>query len=142
MIFYRIISRKNPTTKAVKYYAQAKSTSAVTLDQIAENISRECTVHAADTKAVLIALEEQIISALQNGNSVRLGNLGSFRLTINGKGAESKELYSTDLIRGVSVRFLRSTNMRSQFLLQNSKVKFGNIENQLSQSDTTDNPGA
>lgn len=127
MINYQVVKKKNPTTKAIKYYAQAKSSSPMTLAQIAENISRECTVHLADIKAVLVALEEQIISALLNGNTVRLGDLGSFRITLNGKGSDTVENYSTDLIRSIKVRFLSSTTIRSSFMLSNDKVKFNNL---------------
>lgn len=140
MINYQVIKKKNPTTKAIKYYAQAKSSSPVTLTQIAENISRECTVHLADIKAVLAALEEQIISALLNGNTVRLGDLGSFRVTLNGKGSDTLEDYTTDLIRSIKVRFLSSTTIRSSFMLSNEKVKFNNL-NSTKTSTSSDTAG-
>ncbi len=47
------------------------------LEQVATNISRECTVTVHDVKAVLSSLQEQIILALQDGKSVRFGDLGS-----------------------------------------------------------------
>lgn len=42
---------------------------------------------SADVKAVLDALQYEVIDALQNGNSVRLGDLGSFRLSIKANGS-------------------------------------------------------
>ena len=65
---------------------------------------------SADVKTVL--------DALQNGNSVRVGDLGSFRLTIKTNGvataAEAKR-QGVNLIREVSVQFTKSATMRDAF---------------------------
>ena len=82
MINFDVIQRRNPKDGTVKFYSQVYTSEYMTLDDIAENISRECTVTVHDIKAVLSALEEQIIIALQAGRSVRFGDLGSFHVTL------------------------------------------------------------
>lgn len=137
MINYNIIERKSPKDGSVKYYAQASNSDYLTLTDIAENISRECTVTVHDVKAVLSALEEQIILALQNGSSVRLGDLGSFHVTLKSKGVSSKDEFSTSDIERVMVRFIKSVNMKDSFLVSNKNVKFKVVGSDIDSSDDT-----
>lgn len=127
MINYSVVSRKSPKDQTVKYYAQAKSYNALTIQNIASLISRECTVTIHDVKAVLSALEEQVIAALQNGNSVRLGDLGSFHVTVNSGGCDKKEDFKASMIKRVNVRFAKSSLMRSGFRRDSSDIRFMNI---------------
>src|SRR5574344_1182526 len=77
MIKYIVKLKKNPkdTTKSAFYPVIVKIGS-VGLDRIARDIDNECTVTEHDMKGVLSALEQHIISELQNGHSVRLDDLG------------------------------------------------------------------
>jgi predicted histone-like DNA-binding protein len=83
MIKYNLISRKNPATKEFAFHATAVPVNPIGLDEIAEEISGKCTVTVHDIKAVVSALEEVTFKHLRNGNSVRLGNLGSFHARIS-----------------------------------------------------------
>ena len=91
MIKYNVIPRKNPINKEVKYYAQMAPVNPVTLNDVAEAIASNCTVTLHDCKAVLSALQEQIALNLRNGNSVRLGDLGSFHPVMKSSGALSAD---------------------------------------------------
>ena len=51
-------------------------------DEVIVGIVDKCTLTRVDVKAVLVALEEVIIEQLKMGNSVRFGDLGSFRPTL------------------------------------------------------------
>lgn len=130
MIKYVIRAKKNPIAKSVKYYPQIAPTTPVTLAQIVKRIEKRSTVSSADVKAVLDALQYEVIEALQNGNSVRLGDLGSFRLSIKANGsATSDEARRTgaNAIKAVNVQFTKSTAMRDA--LSPSGVEFGLQEN-------------
>lgn len=125
MIKYVIRAKKNPIAKSVKYYPQIAPTTPVTLAQIVKRIEKRSTVSSADVKAVLDALQYEVIEALQNGNSVRLGDLGSFRLSIKANGsATSDEARRTgaNAIKAVNVQFTKSTAMRDA--LSPSGVEF------------------
>lgn len=120
MIKYVIRAKKNLLSpgKEVKYYPQAAPSTPMTLSQITRRIEKRSTVSSADVKAVLDALQTEVIDALQNGNSVRLGDLGSFHLTIKANGAATAadaRSQGAGLIRGVSVQFTKSTAMRDAF---------------------------
>lgn len=123
MITYNIKQRKSPKDGTKKWYAAAQTTSYMNLEQVAANISRECTVTIHDVKAVLSALQEQIILALQAGKSVRFGDLGSFHVTLKSKGADTEKDFSKKYIRRVMVRFTKSGKMRSAFRLTNDEIK-------------------
>lgn len=124
MIKFNIIPRKNPINKEVKYYAQMAPVNPVTLGEVAEAISNQSTVTLHDCKAVLSALQEQIALNLRNGNSVRLGDLGSFHPVIKSSGALSADEFSTSHIKGLKVCFNMSSPMRYMLSKQNPSVKF------------------
>lgn len=99
---FSVVARKNPLRPEdpAKYYGQAKASGEVTLNEMSEGISQSCTVTKPDILAVLSGLEFTIIQSLQNGEIVRLGELGSFRLTLRSEGTETeKEFTSARIIR-------------------------------------------
>ena len=100
-------------------------TTPVTLAQIIKRIEKRSTVSSADVKAVLDALQYEVIDALQNGNSVRLGELGSFRLSIKANGsdtsAEAKKV-GANAIKAVNVQFTKSTAMKEALSPSSAEV--------------------
>ena len=123
MIKYLLISRKNPITKEYGYHASAIPVTPVKLEEIAENISATCTVNSADVKAVLDALQTQVIRCLRNGQSVRLGDLGSFHARISSKAAATEEEFEGEKnIRAVLVRFTPSSKMRYELSPKNPNM--------------------
>ena len=123
MIKYYLISRKNPITKEYAYHANATSVTPIMLDELAEDISGSCTVTKHDVKAVISVLEEKIIKALRNGQSVRLGDLGSFHARLASKGAVSEEDFTVENFRGIRVRFMPSSKLRYELSLKNPDVR-------------------
>ena len=94
------------------------------LDELAEEISGSCTVTKHDVKAVISVLEEKIIKALRNGQSVRLGDLGSFHALISSKAAATTDAFEkSENIRGLLVRFTPSSKMRHELSLKNPAVQ-------------------
>ena len=121
MIKFVIKGKKNPQKKTeTKYCAQAAAATPLTLPQIVKLIEKRSTVSSSDIKAVLDALQFEIIQALQNGNSVRLGDLGSFHITISSNGAATREdaqKAGARLIKKVMVQFVKSAEMARAFAL-------------------------
>ncbi len=123
MIKYTLISRKNPITKEYLYHATGVPVNPIGLEEIAEEISGKCTVTAHDIKAVISALEEVTFKHLRNGNSVRLGDLGSFHARLSSSGTATEEEFSPENIRGLKVRFMPSSKLRFELSLENPNVK-------------------
>ena len=111
MFKYVVIAKKNPIGKDVKFYAQADKTAPIDIDIITQRIEKRTTVSSADAKAVLDALEYEIKEALIEGHSVRLGDLGTFRATINGEGALTRDEHSAKFINYLMCRFKPSVRL-------------------------------
>ncbi len=125
MITYVVKAKKNPLDRSqVRYYIQAAPTVPVDFTTIAKNISSRCTVTEPDVLAVLNALQTEVIRAVQNGQSVRLGQLGSFRATICSSGVENKNEASVLLVKSVRARFTPGSQLRSALQLTNADMKF------------------
>lgn len=63
------------------------------------------TLSGADIEAVLYGLTDLTARELSNGKIVRLGRLGSFRITFEASASESEETISPDNIRKTKLRF-------------------------------------
>lgn len=115
MIPFVAKAKKNPITKDIKYYAQVAPVDHVELLNITSNISEKCTVTEHDVKAVLSALQMSIAKHITDGNSVRFGDLGSFRLTIKGTPAETKEKAGIANIERLRVVYTQSGRLSQIF---------------------------
>ena len=100
-VTYSVVPRINPREKdeAPKFYAQAQARGDVNIREMAERIQSTCTVHKSDVYAVLVALEDVISEAIQNGEIVRLGELCTLQVSLSGKGALTEEDYDVSLIK-------------------------------------------
>jgi len=111
-MLYKSQARKNPQTSEVKYYpAVVLSKEPVKLEALIEKIVEATGVTRPDVKSVIAALEQNVIEALRDSRSVRLGDLGSFRPTITGKGKTTAKEVSADCITSVHVHFTPSGYM-------------------------------
>ena len=115
---------KKPGTDEKKYYVQVAPTTPITLERVARNISSRCTVTETDCLAVLNELETEVITAMQNGNSVRLGRLGSFRPTVSSYGAATEEEADATQGKTVRSRFTMGSRLRAALLTSNADVQF------------------
>lgn len=123
MIKYVIRKTVNPTDRtSVSYRPQKAGGGSVGLAQIARRIEKRSTVSSADAKAVLDALQYEVIETLKQGDSVRLGDLGSFCTTLSASGADTAaeaKAKGAELIRKVNVQFRPSVAMRDELSVSN-----------------------
>ena len=94
---------------------------------MSERIQATCTVHKSDVYAVLMALEDVVTEAIQNGEIVRLGELCTLQVSLSGKGAVTEEDYTTDLIKRAKINFRPGTvlaNALSSLTFSKVKVKY------------------
>ena len=110
-VTYSVSPRINPRDKeaAPKFYGQVQASGDISIREMAERIQANCTVTKADVYAVLVALEDVIIDALKGGEIVRLGDLGSFQISISSKGAETEKDSSDSLIKKARINFRPGT---------------------------------
>ena len=106
-VTYSVVPRTKPGEKndPPKYYAQAQARGDVSIREMAERIQATCTVHKTDVYAVLVALEDVVSEAIQNGEIVRLGDLCTLQVSLSGKGALTEEDYNESLIKRAKIIF-------------------------------------
>ena len=106
-VTYSVSPRINPREKdeAPKYYAHVQASGDISLREMAERIQSTCTVHKSDVYAVLVALEDVVSDAIQNGEIVRLGDLCTLQVGLSGKGSLTEEDYNDTLIKRAKINF-------------------------------------
>ena len=106
-VTYSVVPRFKPGEKndPPKYYAQAQARGDVNIREMAERIQNSCTVHKSDVYAVLVALEDVVADAIQNGEIVRLGELCTLQVGLSGKGSLTEEDYNDTLIKRAKINF-------------------------------------
>jgi predicted histone-like DNA-binding protein len=95
-----------------RWYANAKSTGDTKLKVLGKEITQRCTVNYADTLAILEALTQLFTEHLAEGQIVRLGDFGSFQVSIGSEGAESEEKFSISLIKTRKVTFRPGNDLK------------------------------
>ena len=95
-----------------KYYASITNRKTIDTYQLAQEISKICTLTPIDTKAVIEALLYVIPQHLSNGDIVKLNDFGSFYLIVNSFGESHPNLINEHSIRNTQVRFNPTKRMQ------------------------------
>jgi predicted histone-like DNA-binding protein len=112
---FKVIERGMPGAKAggpKKFYASPVSEGEMTLAGLTKAIEKMCTVSGADIRALLYAMVDVSIDSLSNGTIVRLGDLGSLRMSLNSEGRETAEEVTASAIIRNSVIFTPGTRIK------------------------------
>lgn len=117
-----------------KWYATAKSTGTADIDEICLLIAARSTVSSADVKAVLDNLNFVIDFQLKSGRIVKMGELGSFRLSIGSKGVANREDFSQSLLKAPRIVFTPGNALKETRLT----AKFSQVSEGTGKTDTTD----
>lgn len=125
MITYKIVEKKKPGTQDFKFYGQIATVKPMGIRELCKKVAHATTATPSDVKAVIDALEYEIVEAIKDGKSVRLGTLGSFRPTISSEGADSADGWSVNMFKSVNVRFTQGAEMKKALRLgSGSEVTF------------------
>ena len=139
-VTYTVVPKINPRDRETdpKYYGNVKSSGDINIREMAERIQGSCTVTKADVYAVLVALEDVISESIQNGEIVRLMDIGTLRVGISTKGALKEEDFNEALIKKARILF------RPGSVLQNalSNINFTKVKRVVEdEEETTDSTG-
>ncbi len=85
------------------------------LSELTKAIEKISTVNGADIRAVLYALVDVAADNLANGTIVRLGDLGSIRITLSSDGRNTAEEVNATAIRSTGVIFTPGEKIREMF---------------------------
>jgi predicted histone-like DNA-binding protein len=73
------------------------------LDELSQQISVSTTLTETDCQAVVYSLVNIVSRELEKGNIVRLGNLGSFQISVKGNASTSPEMVTIKNIKSASI---------------------------------------
>lgn len=108
MINYSLTPLVNPQKRnePAKYYARYQSSGKVDIDRLVEEITYSTALTDGDVLSAIRALIRQINTHIADGKIVDLENLGTFRATIESRGADTEEAFDpATCIERVNVRF-------------------------------------
>lgn len=127
-ITYKIRGRRDPRNYnkegSAKFYAQIVSNQQIQIEDMARNIARRITAQEADVQAVLVALGPVMRELLLNSYVVQLSQLGRFRVSFNGLGADSEEKYDTGYITRIKNVFTPTKAIKQEFSLDVGNLEF------------------
>lgn len=107
-VTYNVIQRGEPGVAGggtKKFFASAISTGEANINAPTNRIEKISTVSGADIRAVLYSLLDIVPDELAEGNIVRIGDLGNFRLSISSEGHNTEEEVSADSIKKARIIF-------------------------------------
>ncbi len=107
MLSFNVISKVNPRDLEAprKFYAVKQPQGVVSVRELAERISRESMLGIVETTAVIEGLLQAVPMLLLEGKIVKLGEFGSYRVSISSTGTESPEVFNSSLIKSPKIIF-------------------------------------
>lgn len=110
---YRLVKRKDMSKDALEdaelYYAQTSISKKVNLNRICTRISKYSTASRGDILLVLDGLISVMNESLADGESIHLGDFGSFRMVAGSKGAPTEKDFSTSMFNRAHIVFYPGT---------------------------------
>lgn len=98
---YKLVARINPRDKDAerRIYPVVKCKGSLSFEEICENIERNCTATRGDVKAVSRAFVVMMKKHLANGKSIKLEDIGFFRVGMHGTGALTEDKHTAEHIK-------------------------------------------
>ena len=123
---FNVVPKHNPQQPkaAQKFYAVAQSAGEADFRQMAKEIAEITTVSLPDAVAVLESLVMIIPRHIEKGEIVRLGELGSLRITLNSEGSDTAEAVSARNIKRAKYHFTAGNELQQALkVLKYARVK-------------------
>ena len=124
MLKVKAIQRQNPLNREAedKYYLKVVSKDTVDIDRMSTIISRESTLSEIDCKSVILGLAVHLIDQLEQGRTVSLGDMGTFKVGVSSQGVATEDEVIVDLITHKRLNFRASPRMKKMLATVKSKL--------------------
>ncbi|MHA3044478.1 HU family DNA-binding protein [Riemerella anatipestifer] len=123
-IKYKTIQKAQPGVAGggdKKFYASPVYQGEKTLEGLTIDIEKISTVSGADIRAVLYALVDVMQTSLSEGRIVRLGELGSMRVSLSSEGKAKEEEVTSAAVKSAKVLFTPGSDLKK--MLQTLKFE-------------------
>lgn len=106
-ILVKPVQRVNPSKpdEAKKWYVVQVTTAQVDETQVAMDLSEETTLNASEAMMAIRQLRKILLRRLLGGESVKLGNWGSFSITLSSTGVDTKDKVNANNIKSINLNF-------------------------------------
>jgi predicted histone-like DNA-binding protein len=114
-IKFKVIERGEPGVVGGgtrKFYASPVMDGEMDLSDMTKAIEKICTASGADIRAVLYALVDVAVDNLAKGRIVRLGELGSMRVSLSSEGLTTADDVKASSIKSSSVIFTPGSRIK------------------------------
>lgn len=114
-VSFKMVPKKNimASPPVTKYYPCAVNTGEVDLNRLASIVASQSTVSRADCYAVIVALTQAIGDSLSEGHIVKIEDLGTFQITLQGLPADSPDDLGKSSIKGAKIIYKPSRDLKS-----------------------------
>lgn len=136
-IFLKPVQRRNPLKpeEAMKWYPVQNTVKMVDESEVAELIADETTLNPMEAQMAIRQLRKIVQRLLLDGKSVKLGNWGSFNVSLNTEGAATKDELTARNVKSVNINFqageeLKAAMQKADFVWLNKMVE-GNTSGTL-----------
>jgi predicted histone-like DNA-binding protein len=99
-----------------KFYASASSNGELTLAAMTKRIEKMSTVSGADIRAVVYAMVDVMKDSLADGQIVRLGELGSLRVSVSSEGKSIESEVTSSSISDARVIFTPGKDLKEMLM--------------------------
>ena len=106
-LIYKLVKRAVPRDPEGKYmgYAIPVPRKRLKRRDLIEIIADKTSLMTADVASVLEAFFKEVPAQLLDGNTIDVGDLGTFYPTLSSEGRENREDFNQNLIQQVRIRF-------------------------------------
>lgn len=111
---YNVIQKAYPggSGDPKKFYASSVADGEVSLRNLSKEIAQTSSVSESDVYATLIDLAKMLSKHLSDGKIVRLGDFGSFQISISSEGVDTANKVNSTLIKGAKILFRPGLDLR------------------------------
>ena len=106
-ILVKPVQKRNPQDPEapMKWYVSQVTTAQVDETQVAMELSEETTLNPSEAMMAIRQLRKIVLRHLLASESVKLGNWGSFSITLSSTPSDTKEAVTADNVKNVNLNF-------------------------------------
>ncbi|HAR74107.1 MAG TPA: DNA-binding protein [Flavobacteriaceae bacterium] len=111
---YNVIQKAYPGDSGglKKFYASSVADGEVSLRNLSKEIAQTSSVSESDVYATLIDLAKMLSKHLSDGKIVRLGDFGSFQISISSEGVDTANKVNSASIKSAKILFRPGLDLR------------------------------
>jgi len=114
-VSFKMVPKKNnlASPPETKYYPCAVHDGEINLKQLAAIVASRSTVSRVDCHGVIIGLTQAIGESLAAGRIVKIDDLGTFQITLQGLPADSPDDLGKSNVKGAKIIYKPSRDLKS-----------------------------